>query len=110
MLRNIGRLIAALPLRQRLLLWYATGAYVHSHAWQIPFFFDTRRNFRRGIPPGEGKHSFLNFHDHYLNRLTDHIPGRLAAASLTWLWFRLTSYYSFVKERNSDDRTAFERS
>jgi len=65
MLRAISRLIAALPLRQRLHLWYATGAYVRSHAWQIPFFLDTRRNFRRGIPAGEGKSPLLYFHDRY---------------------------------------------
>ena len=97
-LQAIGRLISALPLRQRLSLWYATGAYVRSHAWQIPFFFDTRRNFRRGVPAGEGKTPLLDCHDHYLDRLTDHIPGHLAAASLTWLWFRLTSLYAANKE------------
>ncbi len=85
-LRAIGRLISALPPRQRLSLWYATGAYVRSHAWQIPFFFDTRRNFRRGVPAGEGKTPLLDCHDHYLNRLTDHTPrptgGRLPHLAL----------------------------
>ena len=104
MLRAISRLIAALPLRRRLFLWYATGAYVRSHSWQIPFFLDTRCNFLHGIPAGEGNSPLLNFHDHYINRLTDHLPGRLAAASLTWLWFRLSCMHSFIKERNSDAR------
>jgi rSAM/selenodomain-associated transferase 2 len=99
MLRAISRMIAALPLRERLSLWSATGAYVRSHAWQIPFFLDARHNFRRGIPAGEGETPLLAFHDRYLDRLTDHPPGRLAAAGLTWLWFRLTSRHASVRER-----------
>jgi glycosyltransferase involved in cell wall biosynthesis len=90
MLERIAQLIAALPLRRRLALWQETGVYVRSHAWQIPFFLDTRRNFRRGLPPGNGETPLLAFHDRYLERLTDHPPGRLAAAILTWLWFLLT--------------------
>jgi len=89
-LERIDLLIRALPLRRRLSLWRETGRYVRSHAWQIPFFLDTRRNFRRGIPPGVGNTPILVFHDRYLDRLTDHPPGRLAAAILTWTWFRLT--------------------
>jgi len=100
----IGRLIYALPLRQRLSLWYATGVYVRSHAWQIPFFLDTRRNFLRGVPAGKGKAPLLDFHDRYLHRLTDRLPGTLAAIALTWLWFRLTSLYA--SKRNE---AAYER-
>lgn len=104
MLRAISRLIAALPLRGRLSLWYATGAYVRSHAWQIPFFLDTRRNFRRGVLVGEGKSPLLDFHDIYIDRLIDHLPGRLAAASLTWLWFRLTSLYASINDLAISER------
>jgi rSAM/selenodomain-associated transferase 2 len=99
MLRAISRLIAALPPREQLSLWSATGAYVRSHAWQIPFFLDTRRNFRRGIPAGKGETPLLAFHDRYLDRLTNHPPGRLAAACLTWLWFRLVSSHASIRER-----------
>jgi rSAM/selenodomain-associated transferase 2 len=108
MLRAISRLIGALPPRRRLHLWYATGAYVRSHAWQIPFFLDTRRNFRRSLPAGEGKTPLLDLHDRYLYRLTDHLPGRLAAAFLTWLWFRLTFLYASIKENDSYDKSALE--
>jgi hypothetical protein len=102
----ISRLIDALPLRQRLLLWYATGVYVRSHAWQIPFFLDTRRNFLRGIPAGKGNTPRLAFHDRYLHRLTDRLPGALAAAALTWLWFRLTYMYASISEQATDKRAA----
>ena len=104
LLQAIRRLMASLPLRERLFLWYATGAYVQSHSWQIPFFLDTHRKFRRGIPAGGGNSPLLDFHDHYLYRLTDNLPGRLAATTLTWLWFRLTFIYASVTKQNSDER------
>jgi rSAM/selenodomain-associated transferase 2 len=88
-LREIDRLIALLPLKERIALWYATGRYVRSHAWQIPFFIDTARNFRAGLPPGHGKRRLLAIHDRFLEPITDNHPGRLIAALLTWLWFRL---------------------
>ena len=96
-LRSIAGLIKALPLRKRLSLWYATGAYVRSHAWQLPFCLDTRRNFRRGLPPGAGALPLLHLHDRFFDRCTDHPPGRLAAACLTWLWFRLTCLVSALR-------------
>ncbi|HTY20881.1 MAG TPA: glycosyltransferase family 2 protein, partial [Geobacteraceae bacterium] len=58
-LREIGGLIASLPLRRRLSLWYETGRYVRSHAWQIPFFLDAWRNFRNGLPVGKGDNPLL---------------------------------------------------
>jgi rSAM/selenodomain-associated transferase 2 len=93
-LQKINLLISTLPLRRRVALWHATGVYVRSHSWQIPFFLDTRRNFRNGIPSGEGNTPLLDFHDRYLERFTDHPPGRLAAAILTWIWFKLTCLFT----------------
>ena len=87
-LGEIDRLMTALPLRDRLRLWYATGRHVRDNAWQLALVCDTRRNFRRGVPVGEGGVSTLAFYDRYLDLLTDHPPGRLAAALLTWLWLR----------------------
>lgn len=98
-LQQLRGLIGRLPLRRRLSLWYATGAYVRSHAWQAPFFLDVRCSFGRGIPAGTGNTSFLAFYDRYLDRLTDHAAGRMAAAFLTWIWFRLTCLFEFGKER-----------
>lgn len=90
MLKRISRLISGLPPRRRMSLWYSTGVYVRSHAWQIPFFLDTRRNFFRRLPPGKGETPLLSLYDRYMDRLTDHSPGCLIAALLTWIWFRLT--------------------
>jgi rSAM/selenodomain-associated transferase 2 len=103
-LRQIGGIIAHLPLRRRLSLWCATGAYVRSHAWQIPFFFDVRNSFRRGLASGTGNTPLLAFYDRQLERLTDHPPGRLTAAALTWFWFRLTCLFASGKERMAEKR------
>ena len=105
-LRKINLLISALPLKKRLSLWYFTGVYVRSHSWQIPFFIDTHRSFRHGITAGKGSSPLLAIHDHFLNPVTDHPPGRLAAALLTWLWFRLTCIYFFIKEKSTDAKMA----
>jgi hypothetical protein len=88
LLEEIDRMIRALPPRERLALWYATGAYVRGHAWQIPFFLDVRRRFRAGLPAGEGTAPRLAFYDRFIAPLTDHSGGRIAAACLTRLWFR----------------------
>ena len=87
-LRQTAQLMAALPRRDRLRLWHATGRYVRDNAWQLALACDTRRNFRRGIPVGEGELPSLARYDRCLDRLTDHPPGRVAAALLTWLWLR----------------------
>lgn len=87
-LLDIDQLMAALPRRDRLRLWYATGRYVRDNAWQLALARDTRRNFRRGIPVGEGELPDLAFYDRWLDRLTNHPAGRVLAAFLTWLWLR----------------------
>jgi rSAM/selenodomain-associated transferase 2 len=89
MLRDIARLMGELPPGERFRLWYATGRYVRDNAWQLALARDTRNNFRRGLPPGTGSLPLLHAYDRFLNPLTDHPPGRLLAALLTWLWLRL---------------------
>lgn len=98
-LRRIEGLIRRLPPAERLRLWYATGEYVRGNAWQIPFLLDVRRQVRRGAEEGT---PLLNRHDRWFDRLTDHPPGRLAAALLTWLWFRLT----LLREEAGETRRA----
>lgn len=86
--RQTDRLMATLSRRDLRRLWYATGRYVRNNAWQLALARDTRRSFRRGIPAGEGEMSMLACYDRWLDRLTDHPPGRALAALLTWLWLR----------------------
>ncbi|WP_298269053.1 TIGR04283 family arsenosugar biosynthesis glycosyltransferase [Geobacter sp.] len=89
-LRRIDALLRRLPPAERRRLWYATGGFVRGNAWQLPFGLDARRHFRAADPVGSGETRLLDLHDRFFDRLTDHPPGRLAAALLTWLWFRLT--------------------
>jgi glycosyltransferase involved in cell wall biosynthesis len=87
-LRSTAALIRALPLRERLLLWYRTGGYVRANAWQFAFALDAWRGFRRGIPVSAGTTPLLNFYDRRLDCLTNHPPGQLVAAGIVWLWLR----------------------
>ena len=71
-------------------LWYKTGAYVASNAWQLAFAWDCRRNFARQLSPGEGPTPMLKFYDRWLRLLIDSPPGHLIAAVFTFIWFYST--------------------
>lgn len=98
-LRAIRELLGQLPWRQRFTLWYRTGDYVRPNAWQLAFFLDVQRNFRRGLPAGEGGTPLLDWLDRWYRPLTDHPPGRLAAAGLVWLWFHLTLLWLRLRDK-----------
>jgi len=97
-LQLIRTRLRRLPWRRRLELWYRTGCYVRPQAWQLAFALDMRRNFRRGLPPGTGGSPLLAVFDRYYESLTDHAPGRLAAAALTWFWFYSTYLNRLFRE------------
>jgi rSAM/selenodomain-associated transferase 2 len=97
--RAIRELLVQLPWRQRFALWYRTGDYVCPNAWQLAFALDVRRNFRRGLAAGEGGTPLLDWFDRWYPPLTDHPPGRLAAAGLVWLWFHLTLLWLRLREK-----------
>jgi len=84
----VAAMIAAELPEQRRQIWLGTGAYVRTHAWQIPFSLDARRAYLRRVPVGEGKTPLLDFHDRWFDRLTDNRFGRLVATGLTWCWFQ----------------------
>jgi rSAM/selenodomain-associated transferase 2 len=88
-LRDIARLMGELPPVERFRLWYATGRYVRDNAWQLALARDTLNNFRRGLPPGTVNLPLLHAYDRFINPLTDHPPGRLLTALLTWIWLQL---------------------
>lgn len=83
----IDTLLAAEQPAQRRQIWLRTGAYVRTHAWQIPFSLDARRAFLRRVSVGEGVTPMLDFHDRWFDRLTDNRFGRLMATGLTWCWY-----------------------
>jgi rSAM/selenodomain-associated transferase 2 len=68
-------------------LWYKTGAYVASNAWQLVFALDCRRNYTTQLSPGEGPTPALRFYDRWLRFLIDSPPGHLIATVLTFIWF-----------------------
>lgn len=99
--RTICDLLRQLPVRRRFGLWYRTGSYVRPNAWQLAFALDAYRNFRRGLPAGGGRAPLLNWFDRWYGPLTDHPPGRLAAAGLVWLWFHLTLQWLRIRDKEA---------
>ncbi len=83
----IRDLLAKMPRRQRWSIWYATGGYVRSQAWQLGFALDCRKAYQRGEGPGLQKTPWLNGFDRWFEPLTNHCPGRTLTALLVRLWF-----------------------
>jgi rSAM/selenodomain-associated transferase 2 len=87
--QEIRLYLSRLPLRQRLLLWYRTGAYIRANAWQLPFAWDQRRHFRRKLPPGTGENIWLKRFERSIVPLIDNRPAQLLTAILTRIWFEV---------------------
>jgi len=100
LLEGTGSLIKTLPFRQRLSLWYATGAYVRENAWQLAFFLDVLRDFHRGTPAGKGAEQLLDFYDRRIDHLIDNAGARLTTAFLVWLWFQAVRLTARMGEKS----------
>lgn len=87
---RIRQWIESLPESERKRFWYATGSYVRSNAWQIPFFLDVLWG---GLPEGEGG-KFLALHDRRFARLLDNQLTNRLAAGLVFLWFKTMLTFS----------------
>ncbi len=86
--REIDRLLDELPWSERLRIWYRTGGFVRANVWQLALRHRVRRAFSAGLPPeAVPLEPVLRFR-RGCDAFTDHPPGRLLAALLTWLWFR----------------------
>lgn len=83
----ISDLLARMPRRQRWGIWYATGGYVRSQAWQLGFALDCRQAYRRGEDQGPRTTPWLNGFDRWFEPLTNHCPGRILTALLVRAWF-----------------------
>lgn len=88
----VDELLGAMPTADRRRIWLATGRFVRSQAWQIPFALDARRGFARKLPPENLPTPLLRWHDRWFDRLTGHRIGELLAALLTWVWFRMFTW------------------
>jgi rSAM/selenodomain-associated transferase 2 len=91
-LESFARSIRALPAKERRRFWAEIGGYVRANAWQLAFRVDVRRAFLLGEELREDEAHLLRFYDRYLERLTDHPPGRAVATLLVWLWFRVSLF------------------
>ena len=74
--------------QEQQLFWRRTGRYMIANVWQLAFWWDVRRDFRRGLQPGVGRIPLLNFFDRYLLRMIDHSVGYWFAGLLARGWFR----------------------
>ena len=89
-LQLVRQLLTEMSFSQRLRFWYSTGSYVRQNAWQIPFYFDTRYQFRANIPPGSSVNRRLEIHDRWIEPMINNPPVRALAGILTWVWYRIT--------------------
>ena len=83
---EISRMLQDYPASRRRRLWYATGAYVRSQAWQIPYMLHVVQRFRRGQPPAAGWGGPGRWQDLF-DRLTDNRIGNWVTAGLVQFWF-----------------------
>ncbi|WP_020676551.1 TIGR04283 family arsenosugar biosynthesis glycosyltransferase [Geopsychrobacter electrodiphilus] len=97
--RQVRRSMLGLPFGQRMKVWYRSGSYVQGHAWQLAFALDAKREFKKGVPPGQGKMTWVKIFEPIYNLLTNHPPGRLAATVLLWIWFYSTWFWLLFVER-----------
>lgn len=86
--RMIDACLRELSIGGRLRIWYRTGEFVRGNAWQLVL----RRKVRLARAAGKSPEAVTVADIERVRRrfdlLTGHPPGRLAAALLTWLWFR----------------------
>ena len=99
-LQLVRQLLKGMSFSQRMRFWYATGSYVRQNAWQIPFYFDTRYQYRARLLPGTADNRRLEFHDKWIEPLINHPPGRVIAGLLTWIWYCVSLHrLSFSSEK-----------
>jgi len=87
----IHYLVGRMPWQDRLALWYRTGIYVRSHAWQIALLLDVRKAFRRNEElTFHNATPILDGFDSIFDTLSDNPVGYFITSVLVVLWF-----YSF---------------
>ena len=87
-LDRIRLLINGLPYKARMRFWFSVGHYVSMNAWQIPFYLDMCKNFRKEVPVGQGKTPCLEYFERCGETFFQTRPMALFAAGLTYVSFR----------------------
>ena len=86
--RLIDELLCELPWSARLRIWYRTGQFVRSNAWQLVLRRTARSAYATGHAAASVSLSPVIRFRTWFEPLTNHPLGHLGAALLTWLWFR----------------------
>jgi hypothetical protein len=86
--QEIAGRLSQLSRKEQQQVWYQTGHYSVANAWQLAFFWDVKRAFRRGLCSGSGRRTMLRVFDHCLFPLIDHFLGYWFAGLLMRTWFR----------------------
>lgn len=98
-LNRIHALTRKLNGRERKIFWLSVGSYVCNNAWQIPFYFDVRRSFRRGQAAGQGKTPCLDGYDRHLQKLFLSRIVALPAAGLSFISFHGVRFVTRMMNR-----------
>ncbi|MDW7644629.1 MAG: TIGR04283 family arsenosugar biosynthesis glycosyltransferase [Desulfuromonadales bacterium] len=103
-LRLVHQLVRQQSLRRQLGIWYRTGKYVRSQGWQLAFWADVSRAFKRGVALPEIRTPFLKRFDRVWDAFTDHPLGNGLATVLTaigfylaFAWLAMTESRFFIK-------------
>jgi len=84
----VDNCLAGLSMRECVRIWYHTGRYVRGNAWQLVLRRTARHAFAAGLAPEDvSLEPVLRFRRRF-DLLTGYLAGDLAAALLTWFWFR----------------------
>jgi rSAM/selenodomain-associated transferase 2 len=89
--RLVDELLRELSWPARLRVWYRTGQFVRSNAWQLVLRRTASTAFIAGNAAETVPHHPVSRFRAWFEPLSDHPLGHLGAALLTWLWFRTRS-------------------
>jgi len=87
--QEIRQRLGRMPLRKRWGLWYATGRFVRSQAWQLRYWREARRCLRQGRSVAAMDSGVVRRFRAWFEPLTGHPPGNALAGLLTWIWFQV---------------------
>ena len=96
--REIRQRLSNMSWRRRWRLWFATGGFVRSQAWQIVFWREARRCRRKGRFITEVDLGVVRRFQRWFEPLTGHPPGAALAGLLTWFWFHVV-YFHLCRQR-----------
>jgi len=86
--RLVDQLLRELPRSHRWRIWYRTGRFVRSNAWQLVLRRAARTAYLTGDPVTAVPLATVSRFRSWFEPLTNHPLGNLIAMLLTWLWFR----------------------